>query len=123
MKALAELAALAAKVEGFVQPRVCCSLCQGTSLAWGTEPCFQCGCTGWTDDNSPAAPLMAVHMYVLTLEDDGGCSATINGEYAYGRFRNGSKLGTTDEIERTPEGIARAALVALLRAHGVEVPE
>lgn len=117
---LAELAALAAKVEGFVQPRVCCSLCRGTSLAWGTEPCFQCGCTGWTDDNSPAALLMAVAVVVAK-----GTDVMLLGRRRFSIARDvGPGPVYSDDLPMAePESIARAALVALLRAHGVEVPE
>jgi len=115
---LPELAALAAeRVPGFRRPTRKCEWCGG--VKWGNrlEPCDKCDDNGRVLDDSPAALLMAVAVYcserALTLEID---------EYhvlvsAYARS------ATADLDSASPRTIARAALVALLRAHGVEVAE
>jgi hypothetical protein len=120
---VAELAALAAKVEGFERPRVCCSLCRGSSLAWGTEPCLQCGCTGWTDDDSPAALLMAVMLYARKHHGDVwllGSSVQVS---VMRKEKGGISMPSRRESipVASEESIACAALVALLRANGVGV--
>lgn len=111
---LAALAAMAVMhVPGFVHPlkRVCgCG---------GFVDCPSCGGFHEVWDDSPEALVMAVHMHTLKLKYEGGGSGIVIGEYAYGRVRVGAKVGTSDEIKLTPEGVAKGMLEALLRAHGV----
>ena len=107
---LSELAALAAKVEGFERPTVvhCDDGCDG------------CDDRTWVFDNSPAALLMAVV----------ACIARTDHRLIIGFDDNTVRVWQVEPVELweahhdcTPDGIARAALVALLRAHGVEVSD
>lgn len=101
---LPELAALAEKVKGFERP---------TAVVWSPTPPRT---SERVPDNSPAALLMAVFEYQLKgnrkLETDRGDILIRRGD-DWVRVKAGE----------TQEGIARAALVALLRAHGVEVAD
>lgn len=120
---LPELAALAEKVEGFDRPVRDHQACDGTGAEWRGARSFPCSCqfSAWEQgsgtewDNSPAAFLMAVALASgqlflgnvlvhVTQGDRPVAEATIPGE-------------------RNAEALARAALVALLRAHGVDVSE
>lgn len=126
---LAELAALAAKVDGFVRPiGEPCSACGGAGSYTDEPPLaahpgdvlMRCGCGGepaW--DNSPAALLMAVvkcpNRFVKSCDEvDVQRPKDERGEWPW---------GACDLDNGTEESIARAALVALLRAHGVEVTD
>lgn len=107
---LPELAALAVeKVPGFVRPmRVVCG-------CGGYVNCPACG--GFNDewDNSPAALLMAVSVLP-------GHSVEKHPGRLYVAVSCESGVWGCDH-DGTSEGIARAALMALLRAHGVEVSD
>lgn len=113
---LPELAALAAeRVPGFRRPTRKCEWCGG--VKWGNrlEPCDKCDDNGRVLDDSPAALLMAVttlprHTVEKHWQQIRVCADT-----------NG--WSRSCDHDGTPESIARAALVALLRAHGVEVAE
>ncbi len=106
---LADLAAMAEAVEGFEIPtrRIC----------WcNNDPeCEVCGGCSEEPDNSPAALLMAVH---LVAHDLHAGHAEVSIRQGYGKLAVALLAG-----DKAPESIARAALVALLRAHGVEVPD
>lgn len=109
---LAELAALAAKVEGFKRPRrvlVCQGNCRGRA-------CVVCDGPGDEWDNSPAALLMAVVQHSLEFH-------ALEQDIVFVRGVRGGRTDGKCLIEATGlpnEDIARAALVALLRANGVE---
>ena len=108
---LAELAALAAKVEGFKRPMVQCPFCDGPPHG----ECEECDDTGFAGaDSSPAALLMAVTLHASVTRKRRGDFALIS-----------SSIGVWGSAvhDGTAESIARAALVALLRAHGVGVPD
>jgi len=106
---LADLAALAAKVEGFVRPES--GMCSGCGYEMGYCACSKKG-PEW--DNSPAALAMAVLLYARQgnrkLEID-------RGDFLMRRGTEWSRAKSED----SDESIARALLTALLRAHGVEV--
>lgn len=110
---LSELAALAAKVEGFERPTAVPCPCGGVGFC---VECFFCGEEGrW--DNSPAALLMAVVQHSLEFH-------ALEQDIVFVRGVRGGRTDGKCLIEATGspnEDIARAALVALLRAHGVEV--
>lgn len=113
---LPELAALAAeRVPGFRRPTRKCEWCGG--VKWGNrlEPCDKCDDNGRVLDDSPAALWMAVttlprHTVEKHWQQIRVCADT-----------NG--WSRSCDHDGTPESIACAALVALLRAHGVEVAE
>lgn len=114
---LPELAALAAKVPGFVRPTCNCFECdEGTvvdQFGDDAKACRSCNGAGFKLDNSPAALWMAVttlprHTVEKHWQQIRVCADT-----------NG--WSRSCDHDGTPESIARAALVALLRAHGVEV--
>lgn len=119
---LPELAALAVeKVPGFKRPLKYCDECDDpmefpgkTRDEYGqTRTCGWCDGTGALFNNSPAALLMAVvtiprHTVEKHWEQVRVCADT-----------NG--WSRSCDHDGTPESIACAALVALLRAHGVEV--
>mgnify|MGYP006055686985 FL=1 len=106
---LAELAALAAKVDGFERPTVvhCDDGCDG------------CDDRTWVFDDSPAALLMAVWMlpYKITRTQQ---SVTVE---RYCERIRGFYESADFRVIVTQEDAARAALVALLRAHGGEVQD
>ena len=117
---LAELAALAAKVEGFKRPTRKCEWCGGEQWGNRLEPCGKCDDNGRTFDVSPAALLMAVAVWNYAKGRDLQSRSWLWG-YNF-IIRDGADgRGLGDLKDGTPEAIARAALVALLRAHGVEV--
>ena len=106
-KTLAELAALAmVHVPNFARPYVACRCgsvcraCKGLKALW---------------NDTPEALLMAVELCV------------VKGDHVY-RIDNSVVMVTTykatgavpSPMQVTPEGIARAAIEALLRAHGSE---
>lgn len=119
---LAELAALAAKVEGFDRPVRDHQACDGTGAEWRGARSFPCSCqfSAWEQgsgtewDNSPAALLMAVAMQGRFVVVDWR-------EVSVARHTSPETIHSHCRHERTPESIACAALVALLRAHGVGV--
>ncbi len=116
---LADLAALAAKVERFQRPKQFCPKCGGTGQVERSYLTYkQCQCEvfpGWEWDNSPAALAMAVlelpghavekYPKRLYVSLDGG------GSGCYGASHDG-----------TTESIVRALLTALLRVYEVDVP-
>jgi hypothetical protein len=112
----ADLAALAAKVEGFKRPTRRCEWCGG--VKWGNrlEPCDKCDDKGRAFDDSPAALAMAVLVYVTTR----AFLVELDDERV--RVLGHGACGTMGMLDAAPESIARALLTALLRAHGVEVP-
>ncbi len=108
---LADLAALAGEsVPGFKRPES--GMCAGCGYEMG-----YCCCSKdepeW--DNSPAALAMAVLRHGALLIE-------VHPVYAacLGPGRDDSE---EEHHDGTPEGIARALLTALLRAHGVEVAD
>jgi len=105
---LADLAALAAKVEGFVRPES--GMCSGCGYEMGYCACSDKG-PEW--DNSPAALAMAVWALPGRRVE----------KYANGVYVFGPHDTAWCRHDGTPEEIARALLVALLRANGVEVPD
>ena len=120
---LAELAALAAKVPGFKRPLKYCDECDDpmefpgkTRDEYGqTRTCGWCDGTGALFNNSPAALLMAVSVLP-------GHSVEKHPGRLYVAVSCESGVWGCDH-DGTSEGIARAALMALLRAHGVEVQD
>ncbi len=131
---VADLAALAAKVEGFERPVRNCEQCGGSGEGLGTVVGWrddsewappprgiECRCLAptWAPgpylewDNSPAALAMAVLQTRRWLEFDHSTVVWL-GER--------QRIGGEARHDGTPESIARALLTALLRAHGVEVP-
>lgn len=97
---LSDLAALAAsKVPGFERPD-------------GLR-CATCDAQGGYFDDSPAALLMAVVLHRCKTQKP------LLGR-GHGIFC--LPVDAAPDTRESPESIARAALVALLRAHGVEVP-
>ena len=127
---LSDLAALAAKVEGFVRPLKYCDECDDPMDFPGkvrdeygqTRTCGWCDGTGTLFDNSPAALAMAVHeccfrrnAWVSSREWRGKAEFVILGV----ELRTGSCVVASV----APEDISRALLTALLRAHGVEVAD
>lgn len=113
MTPLSTLAALAAKIPEFKRPvrRVCG--CRGY------VNCPACG--GFDDewDDSPAALLMAVAVAIAK-----GADVMLLGRTRVSVAREvGPGPVYSDDLPMAePESIARAAVEALLRAHGVEVP-
>lgn len=114
---LSELAALASKtVLGFERPQRACLDCHNR---YDVVVCSRCGDTdGLVWDDSPAALLMAAVMWACgsrwrdVLFTEGVVQVSGERRTQFGMVRGGA----------SPESIARAALVALLAAHGVEVP-
>ena len=109
---LAELAALAAKVEGFERPAAVPCPCDGVGFC--VRCLFSDDDDGW--DNSPAALLMAVVQHSLEFH-------ALEQDIVFVRGVRGGRTDGKCLIEATGlpnEDIARAALVALLRANGVE---
>ena len=112
---LSKLAALAAeKVPGFKRPMSSCRTCACWTRVRVRE-CPTCHGGDWALDSSPAALLMAV--------------VTIPRHTVEKHWEQVRVCADTDGFSRScghdgePESIARAALVALLRAHGVEVSD
>jgi hypothetical protein len=124
---LADLAAMAATVGGFVRPLKYCDECDDPMDSPGkvrddygqTRTCVWCVGTGTELDNSPAALAMAVltipGLSVRTIFQDPGAPQVSVLRLADATLSHAVSDGTA-------EGIARALLTALLRAHGVEVP-
>lgn len=113
---LPELAALAEKVEGFERPVQACRTCGGYGDATPGWRYTKCECEagdGCEWDNSPAALLMAVVLHRCKTQKP------LLGR-GHGIFC--LPVDAAPDTRESPESIARAALVALLRAHGVEVP-
>lgn len=109
---LPELAALAVeKVPGFKRPAAAPCECGGVGFC--TVCIFSDDDDKW--DNSPAALLMAVSVLP-------GHSVEKHPGRLYVAVSCESGVWGCDH-DGTSEGIARAALVALLRAHGVEVSD
>lgn len=99
---LSDLAALAdEKVPGFERPD-------------GLR-CATCDAQGGYFDDSPAALLMAVALHGALLIE-------VHPAYV-GCLGPGREDSEEEHHDGTPESIARAALVAILRAHGVEVAD
>lgn len=117
---LPELAALAAKhVPDFKRPMCACFECdEGTvvdQFGDDAKACRSCNGAGFKPDSSPAALLMAVHTvpHHSVEKHPGRLYVSVSCE-----------SGTWGcDHDGTPESIARAALVALLRAHGAEVQD
>lgn len=117
---LPELAALAAeKVPGFKRPVCWCSACTEPADTPGKIrdeygqwlKCWGCDGSGRVVDDSPAALLMAVAVACRSLKL--GVSTVL--------ATTAVSAGASTVTDRTEDQLARAALVALLRAHGVEV--
>jgi len=114
---LADLAALAAKVERFQRPKQFCPKCGGTGQVERSYLVYgECQCEvfpGWEWDNSPAALAMAA---ILAF------SKTQRPLFGRDHGMLCIRLDSAPDSRETPESIARALLTTLLRAHGVEVP-
>lgn len=128
---LAELAALAAKVEGFVLPMGPCEECEAKGRVYRNEfyhlnggfvPCPSCNGTKVFPSDDPAALLMAVAAWNYTKGRDLQTRSWLWG-YNFIIRDGGGGRGLGELKDGTPESIARAALVALMRAHGVEVAD
>ncbi len=121
---LSDLAALAAKVEGFERLTKPHEICGGTGMV-GTLALSPCSCqfAGWAPalgrdwDDSPAALAMAVQQHVTKYAL---CSELDDERIVVHAHR---RTGTCGLPDASAESIARALLVALLRAHGVEVAD
>ena len=121
---LPELSALAAGVEGFVRPFHKCARCNGRGeffhdVLHDDVTCAACDGTKGRFDNSPTALLMAVVQCSLEFH-------ALEHEIVFVRGVRGGKGAGRAAIDATGapnDDIARAALVALLRAHGVEVSD
>lgn len=118
---LAELAALAeSRVPGFIRPmyeRIVCEEVNHCSADCNAEP---------GPNDSPAALLMAVMLYARKHHGDvemNGASVAIVAVQIGPGLKPALRRGRAAMPEETEESIARAALVALLRAHGVEVQD
>lgn len=138
---LSELAALAAeKVPGFVRPAQRCQHCQNGVYAdcdlcgedcpsIGTS-CTSCEGAAVITDDSPAALLMAVVLFSVDVPsgiahfDRNGSGAIACHVYPGDANRGGrGEVPVPHAVRPAPEDVARAALTALLAAHGVEVSE
>lgn len=148
---LSDLAAMAVKhVEGFKRPVRNCQRCGGsgeeigTSVGWRDDSEWappprgkECRCLAatWAAgpysewDDSPAALAMAVlrcgvrsevHFSLLFRKDRGRGDMI---DVALRSDGSGNPIWMDMATADNPESIARALLVALLRAHGVEIPE
>ena len=116
---VAELAALAAKVEGFERPAAVPCPCDGVGFC--VRCLFSDDDDGW--DNSPAALLMAVMLYARKHHGDvemNGASVAVHSMQMGPGLKPVMRRGRAAMPGETEESIARAALVALLRANGVE---
>lgn len=130
MLALGELATLASTaVDGFERPFHKCARCNGRGeffhdVFHEDVTCARCGGAKGSFNNDPAALAMAVWLYARKtsggVEMDGSSVAVFVVRQARGVSRLLRK-GGAEMADVSEESIARAFLVALLRAHGVEV--
>lgn len=121
---LPKLAALAEEhLEGFKRPAGACRRCEGRGyhrpLAIPSDiVCLDCGGYGRRFDDSPEALIAAVVLYCYAHRLGHGYKDDEFDRAAYVRIGSRSYFAHTSD--NSPEGIARAMLIALLFAHGIK---